>query len=77
MLERGRISIVRKFAIENSEEDDIHGFIHVEIYCYLGSGLRVDELHMDNTLAEVMHPISSILNAFGQIKIHALFIINH
>ena len=30
MSESAIISIIRKFALKNSEKDDIHGFLHVE-----------------------------------------------
>ncbi|MFW9998562.1 MAG: HD domain-containing protein [Candidatus Hodarchaeota archaeon] len=59
MLEKERLSLVRKYSIEHSEEDDIHGFLHVErvlkICLQLGKKLNANLLILE--ISALLHDI--------------------
>ncbi|MFX1308792.1 MAG: HD domain-containing protein [Promethearchaeota archaeon] len=59
MLEKERLSLVRKFAFEHSERDDIHGFLHVERVLYLcrqlGKKLNANLLILE--ISAILHDI--------------------
>lgn len=59
MLEKEIVSIVRNFACENSEKDDIHGFLHVErvfnLCLHLGKKLGANLLILK--IAALLHDI--------------------
>ncbi len=59
MLEYNLISKIREFAIDNSEKDDIHGFLHVErvlnLCLQLGKHLNANLLILE--IAALLHDI--------------------
>jgi uncharacterized protein len=59
MLEKNIISVVRKFAFDNSEKDDIHGFSHIErvfnLCLQLGKELNANLLVLK--IAALLHDI--------------------
>lgn len=59
MLDHNLIPKVRKFAIENSEKDDIHGFLHVErvLKLCLHIGKRLDANLLILEIAALLHDI--------------------
>ena len=62
MLEEDLISIVRKYASDNSEKDDIHGFLHIErvfnLCLQLGKELGANLLVLK--IAALFHDIGRI-----------------
>ncbi|MFW9902248.1 MAG: HD domain-containing protein [Candidatus Thorarchaeota archaeon] len=59
MLNKNFISKVRKFALDNSEEDDIHGFLHTErvldLCLHIGKNLGANLLILE--IAALLHDI--------------------
>ena len=59
MLEKEKLSLVREFAIEHSEEDDIHGFLHVErvLNLCLHLGKKLDANLLILKISALLHDI--------------------